>query len=182
MSESIIAHLKASSRKLAGATPLDVTINDGSGNPITSFGGSGGTSSSFGSTFPATGTAAGAIDSGGNMAGLNLDASGNLKVSGSITASAPAAGTATLSNIAATAVNATLLAANSLRLSFQIYNDSTSSVYIKLGATASATSYTKRLLPNEYWSTRDLGVNYTGRIDAIWDSATGTMRVTELTA
>lgn len=181
MSESIIAHLKASSRKLAGATPLDVTINDGSGNPITSFGGSGGTSSSFGSAFPATGTAAGVIDSGGNMAGLNLDASGNLKVSGSITASAPASSTAALTNVASSASSVTLLAANALRLSFQMYNDSTSSVYVKFGATASASSYTKRLFPNEYWSTRDLGVNYTGRIDAIWDSANGNMRVTELT-
>src|SRR5258707_672220 len=42
--------------------------------------GGGGTSSTFGAAFPATGTAAGAKDAGGNMAALNLDASGFLKV------------------------------------------------------------------------------------------------------
>lgn len=60
---------------------LSVQIVDASGNQITSFGGSGGTSSNFGSAFPAAGTAVGAKDSAGtNMAPLNLDASGNLKV------------------------------------------------------------------------------------------------------
>jgi hypothetical protein len=56
---------------------------DSSGNlnvNIKAGAGSGGTASSFGSTFPATGTAIGAISSGGNMAGLNLDASGYLEV------------------------------------------------------------------------------------------------------
>lgn len=43
-------------------------------------GGGGGTSSIFGAAFPATGTAAGFKDSSGNMAGANLDASGNLLV------------------------------------------------------------------------------------------------------
>lgn len=46
-------------------------------------GGGGGTSSTFGNPFPATGTAAGFIDSSGDMAGANLDAGGNLKVTAS---------------------------------------------------------------------------------------------------
>ena len=49
---------------------------------ITGGGGSGGTSSTFGQPFPSLGTAAGAKDTNGNMAALNLDASGNLKVTG----------------------------------------------------------------------------------------------------
>jgi hypothetical protein len=57
---------------------------DSSGNlkvNVAAGGGSGGTSSTFGAAFPATGTAVGAKDSTGtNMAALNLDASGNLKV------------------------------------------------------------------------------------------------------
>ena len=61
--------------------PLSVQILDGSGNQVTTFGGSGGTASNFGSAFPTVGTAIGAKDSTGtNMASLNLDASGNLKV------------------------------------------------------------------------------------------------------
>lgn len=70
---------------------------------IASGGGSGGTSSTFGSTFPTVGTAIGAISSTGTMAGLNLDSSGNLKISGTISVgsttdeSAFTAGTSTLS-------------------------------------------------------------------------------------
>ncbi len=60
---------------------LSVQIVDGSGAQVTTFGGSGGTASNFGSSFPTQGTAIGAKDStGANMAALNLDASGFLKV------------------------------------------------------------------------------------------------------
>ncbi len=48
---------------------------------IVSGGGTGGTASTFGSGFPPTGTAAGFNDASGNMAGANLDAGGNLRVS-----------------------------------------------------------------------------------------------------
>lgn len=63
---------------VTSANPLPVTGGGGGG---------GGTSSNFGATFPTSGTATGAIDSTGKMAGLNLDASGNLKVAGSFSAS-----------------------------------------------------------------------------------------------
>lgn len=76
--------LVATGLSLTNSQPIHVAIVDGTGAQVTSFGGTGGTSSSFGSVFPATGTAAGAIDASGNMAGLNLDGFGNLKVSGSL--------------------------------------------------------------------------------------------------
>lgn len=144
--------------------------------------GGGGTSSSFGSLFPSAGTAAGFKDNSGNMAAGNLDASGNLKVSGTLSTTPPASGTSTLSNVASSASSVTLLSANSLRLAFTLYNDSTQNCFIKFGATASATSYTIQILPSQFISSKDIGVNYTGRIDAIWTSANGNMRVTELTA
>jgi hypothetical protein len=76
-----------------------------------------------------------------------------------------------------------VLAANAARLCFELYNDSTSACFVKLGAVASATSFTKRLLAKEKWSTADVGVNWTGVIDCIWDTAPGgAMRATELTA
>lgn len=66
----------------SGAVP--VAVDKATGRLLTnSTGASGGTSSTFGVTFPATGTAVGAIDTLGNMAGLNLDGSGNLKIAGS---------------------------------------------------------------------------------------------------
>ena len=55
----------------ANHTGLDVNVLNA---------GSGGTASGFGSPFPATGTAGGFKDNNGNMAGANLDSSGNLFV------------------------------------------------------------------------------------------------------
>jgi len=98
-----------------------------------------------------------------------------------VTSSPAGAATAALSNVNASATSVTVLAANSARLGFALYNDSSSAVDVKCGSAASATSFVKRLLANEYFATKDLGVNYTGIITAIWDSATGAMRVTEFT-
>jgi hypothetical protein len=63
---------------------LQADVNGNLKVNVASGGGSGGTSSSFGSAFPATGTAAGAKSSGGNMAALNLDSSGNLYIDCSV--------------------------------------------------------------------------------------------------
>lgn len=86
--------------------------------------------------------------------------------------------TGTVSSVGASVTNVTVLASNANRLRAWLYNDSTSEVYIKFSATASSGSYTKRLLPNEFFPVEF----YTGIIDAIWDVANGNMRVTELTA
>lgn len=86
--------------------------------------------------------------------------------------------TSTLANVSGSASNVTVLASNANRLRAWLYNDSTAAVNVKFGATASATSFTKRLLPNEFFPVE----GYTGIIDAIWDSAAGSMRTTELTA
>lgn len=57
--------------------PISVRLSDGIGF----YTASGGTGSTFGAAFPATGVAVGARDAGGLMAGMNLDTSGNLRVS-----------------------------------------------------------------------------------------------------
>lgn len=89
-------------------------------------------------------------------------------------------GTATLANVASSATNVTLRAANTARLGLTMYNDSTSSCYVKLGATASATSFTVFLGPTAYYELPGPHV-YTGIVDGIWAAANGNMRVTELT-
>lgn len=86
--------------------------------------------------------------------------------------------TTTTANVGANAANVTVLAANANRLRAWLYNDADKAVNVKFGATASATSFTKRLLPDEFFPIE----GYTGILDAIWDAApTGNMRVTELT-
>jgi hypothetical protein len=88
------------------------------------------------------------------------------------------AATSALSNVAGSASNVTLLASNANRLRCVIINDNTSILYVKYGATASATSHTYRLLPNAS-ITED---KWTGIIDGIWTVAgAGAARVTELT-
>lgn len=86
--------------------------------------------------------------------------------------------TGTLSNVASSTSSVTALASNASRLRAFLFNDSTSRAYIKFGATASSTSFTKFLLPGEFFEVSW----YTGIIDAIWESANGNMRVTEITA
>jgi len=87
--------------------------------------------------------------------------------------------TGTLANVSASASNQTLLAANAARKGAMIYNDSSATLYVKFGTTASATSYTVLMPANSYY---ELPYPvYTGIIDGIWSSATGSARVTELT-
>jgi hypothetical protein len=89
------------------------------------------------------------------------------------------AATATLSNVNDTASSTTLLAANTSRKGATIHNDSTSILYVKFGTTASATSYTVKMVADAYY---EVPFGYTGRIDGIWSSdSTGAARITEMT-
>ena len=86
--------------------------------------------------------------------------------------------TATTSSVNDTASNVTILAANANRLGATVYNDSTSILYLKLGATATTTDYTVKLLPDDYY---EIPAKYAGIIDGIWSAdASGAARVTEL--
>jgi hypothetical protein len=51
-------------------------------------------------------------------------------------------------------------------------------LYLKLGSTASVTSFTTRMVAYAYY---EVPFQYTGTIDGIWASATGSARMTELT-
>jgi len=76
--------------------------------------------------------------------------------------------------------NVTLKAANANRKGLMIYNDATgATLSIKLGATASATSFTVKLVAGAYY---EVPYGYTGIIDAIASAAEGNARITELTA
>lgn len=87
--------------------------------------------------------------------------------------------TATISRVAASATSVTLLAANENRRRVILYNESTADLYVKFGATASATSYTTKLGPGDTYESPTDWV-YTGVIDGIWSAATGTAQITEM--
>jgi hypothetical protein len=84
-----------------------------------------------------------------------------------------------LTNVAASATSVTVLALNAQRRGATIYNDSSTTLYLKLGATASTTSFTVKMLTDDYF---EVPFWYTGIIDGIWSSATGSARVTEVTS
>jgi len=88
-------------------------------------------------------------------------------------------GTTSCTNVSGSASSVTLLAANSSRKGATITNDSVAVLYLKLGTTASITSFTIALNRYDYY---ELPFGYTGRIDGIWSAATGVARITELTA
>jgi len=179
---------------------LDVAIYDASGNQITTFGG--GTQFTDGA---ARGTATGTlmmVDDGTNIQSASGDSSGRLNTlsrvtDGTNTAAVKAASTAavatdpalvvaispnnisttsaTLSNVSSSTSSVQLLASNAARKGAMLYNDSTSVLYIKLGTTASTTSFTVLLAARDYY---EVPTWYTGRVDGIWQSANGSARVT----
>jgi hypothetical protein len=100
-----------------------------------------------------------------------IDSKGNLQTKLSST-------TPGNTSVAASASSVNLLALNSNRLGAAIYNDSSVTLYVKLGTTASTSSYTVQIAPLGYY---EVPYGYTGNIDGIWASATGNARITELT-
>ncbi len=84
--------------------------------------------------------------------------------------------TATLANVTASATSVAVLASAATRRHATFYNDSAAILYLKFGATASTTSYTVQIQANGYYELPQ--PCYSGAIDGIWSSATGTVRVT----
>lgn len=85
----------------------------------------------------------------------------------------------TVSSVASSNTSVTLLALNLNRKGATFYNDSTSALYLKLGATASDTSFTLKMAPHSFFE-MPLPC-YTGVIDGVWISVDGAVSVTEFT-
>lgn len=88
--------------------------------------------------------------------------------------------TSTVTSVASSATSVSLLASNASRIGATFFNESTQICYLKLGATASTSSYTVQLVAGAYYELPFQNKMYTGTIDAIWASANGNMRITEL--
>lgn len=93
----------------------------------------------------------------------------------------PVAITPTLANVASSATSVTVFAANTAAKARKLVNDSTAVLYLKEGATASATSYSVALAAGAYYEfpLTASGAIYTGIVDGIWASANGNARTTE---
>jgi hypothetical protein len=95
-----------------------------------------------------------------------------------IEVSAAAASSSSLSSVSASASSVSILGSNAARKGFMLYNDSNSACYVAFGATASTSAFTVKIQKQGYYESAS--PNYTGAISAIWDSASGAMRVTSL--
>ncbi len=112
----------------------------------------------------------------GQLNPLSLDTAGNLRVTGFVTTNKASSTTVTSTSASVTSV--TILPSNATRIFATIYNTSSKVMYIKLGATASTTSFTTQLFAGSYWEVPN---DYTGQIDAIWSGTGGAAVVTEAT-
>jgi len=88
------------------------------------------------------------------------------------------ANTPAQSSVSVLTSNTSILATNAARLGATIYNESGATCFIKLGATASTTSYSIQMVVGSYY---EVPFNYTGAIDGITLAITAILRVTELT-
>ncbi|HEY6276021.1 MAG TPA: hypothetical protein VIX86_06785 [Streptosporangiaceae bacterium] len=84
---------------------------------------------------------------------------------------------ATLANVASSATNVSVFAAAAGHVNGRtVYNDSTQVLYLKFGATASATSHTVQIGPGGYYEFP--APVYSGEADGLWASANGSARLT----
>lgn len=99
-------------------------------------------------------------------------------LSGGVTTPGSGPSTGTRSDVAASASDGTILAADPLTKSYSVVNESTTATLYLLESTgtSSATNYSVALPPGAYWSS-----NYTGIVKGIWSAASGNARVTKYT-
>lgn len=150
-------------------------------------GGSGGGAGAFGTT-GGTYIAAGVSLADGGSHALLLDSVGNLRVntgalvstSDSVLSIPQRPTTATVSRPAATTnASATILALNASRWGASVYNEGAATGFVKLGATASTTSYWTQVPAGAYYP---IPFGYTGVVDAITSAGTAQFEVVEFTA
>jgi len=117
-----------------------------------------------------------AVNTAGTPIPIQLDADGKLPVSGAFGGAGGA--TSAVTQVGDATTSTTLKALNANRIRLTITNDSSAVLYVKEGATASATSYTYRLAQYDAVIIDD----YTGVVNGIWASdAGGFAYVTEIT-
>lgn len=85
---------------------------------------------------------------------------------------------AVVGSVDASASSVMILAGNPNRVGCLIFNDSSAALYVKFGSGASTTSFTVKMEAAAYYESPE--IIYTGDVYAIWASATGSARVTEL--
>ena len=84
-----------------------------------------------------------------------------------------------LTSVNASITSVSLLAANTNRKTFYVYNDSAATLYLAWGATASTIAYTTQVPPNTLYEMPSAST-WQGAVSGIWPTATGAARITEV--
>ena len=119
-----------------------------------------------------------ALPTGTNAIG-KLAANSGVDIGDVDVTSLPSVTSGTTTQVASSATNVTLKASNAARTGLSVFNDSTQILYLKLGATATSTSYMVKMAAGSYWELPLGRALYTGIVDGIWASANGNAYVTE---
>lgn len=122
-----------------------------------------------------TGTTAQPVTDNGSTLSVD-DGGSSLTVDGAVTANAPSTNTATITRVVAALIDTALLAANANRLGAYVANESTGTLYLKLGLVASVTDYTIKLFEDDVFQ---IPAEYKGAVNGIWSAAVGAAQVTE---
>lgn len=85
---------------------------------------------------------------------------------------------ANVTSVAASVSSVPILVTNTARHSFHIFNDSTSSLFVKFGLAASLTSFTIKIISNGYQEF--IYPPYIGVVTGVWQADDGFARVTEV--
>lgn len=109
---------------------------------------------------------------------VNLGSNNDVTVTGTVQNTPTRPATATLANVTMTGSSVTLQASNANRQALTIFNDSGVVVYIKFGSSASATSFTVKMVDQAYYEVPS--PVYSGIVTAF--GASGSVRVSEVTA
>ncbi len=86
---------------------------------------------------------------------------------------------AALTSVSGNASSVPLLAANNNRKTFFVYNESPATLYLAWSGTASLTSYTSQVPPNNLYEMPNAST-WQGAVSGIWTSAVGAARITEV--
>ncbi len=83
-----------------------------------------------------------------------------------------------VTSVAAALTDTVLLALNTGRFGAAVYAEGPGTLFLKLGNAASTVSYTAQLTPQTYY---EVPFYWTGSVNGIWGTASGTARITEIT-
>jgi hypothetical protein len=114
---------------------------------------------------------------GGHWVGVTFGGAGTF-AGGTVSTRATRSTTPTVTSVAATVGNVTLLGANVNRFGAAFYVEGGQPLFLKLGSSAGTVDYTVQVTPGAYY---ELPFNYSGTVAGIWQTAGGTVRITEVT-